>query len=253
MAARPKNNLDELQRRHAASTAPARPAPATPLRSTGKPKFKPAKSIATSTPSSVTVRKLPSFSTPGFNKPKPSLPAPDLSTSAADTSNLSVISISDSDSTAFNASTSSIPAKRLSSASPDEPLPPLSPKRPKTDHVPDKENIFRIDPPVNGKGKSREQTHHFIQPSTKATVGEALLQVSSAHSTTRAPETGPAALRLGLTSLSHDPDLEEKSEEELQGVITTALALIEACNKEIGAARADAGKPRDVLLCNLIK
>ncbi|KAI0332077.1 ATP-dependent DNA helicase [Cubamyces sp. BRFM 1775] len=42
------------------------------------------------------------------------------------------------------------------------------------------------------------------------------------------------------------------SEEELRGVCTTADALIEFCNKQVGAARADAGDPRDVLLCNLL-
>ena len=44
----------------------------------------------------------------------------------------------------------------------------------------------------------------------------------------------------------------QMSEEELRGVCTTADALIEFCNKQVGAARADAGDPRDVLLCNLL-
>ncbi len=75
MATRPKNNLDEIQRKYALAPASMKPVPSTPRASGSKvrvlvaslpssthtwlqAKFKPAKSIATSTPSSNVTGKL---------------------------------------------------------------------------------------------------------------------------------------------------------------------------------------------------
>ncbi|OJT14202.1 ATP-dependent DNA helicase hus2/rqh1 [Trametes pubescens] len=268
MATRPKNNLDEIQRKYALAPASMKPVPSTPRASGSKvrvlvaslpssthtwlqAKFKPAKSIATSTPSSnVTVRKLPSFSTPGFNKPK----LPPLA-SAADNS-LSVISISSTESTPYNASTSSIPVKRLSVGPPDVLIPRFSPKRAKTDHAPDKENFFRPDPSAKAKGKAREVPVTAIASPIPSFGHSSSHRPSPALSTTFSnsarSKTGAAELRSAFESLTHDADLEEKSEEDLRGVIASAQELIESCDKQVGAARIDAGEPRDVGFCNLL-
>ncbi|KAI0362779.1 ATP-dependent DNA helicase [Trametes cingulata] len=256
MAARPKNNLDELQRRQAAlSPAPLRYVPTTPRPSGSKSKFKPAKSIPTSAPgpSNVTVRKLPSFSTPGFNKPKPP-PVPSPAVNSAADNSLSIISVSSTESTPLNVSTSSIPVKRLSTGPPDELIPRGSPKRTKTDHVPDKENLFHDDVLDRGKGKAREQSYSVLQSSTNPTINRSNAQAAPTpvQSNGSGSGSGKAALRAAFEALIHDADLEEKSEEELRGVCTTAQLLIESCDKQVGAARADAGEPRDVGFCNLL-
>ncbi|KAH9857775.1 hypothetical protein C2E23DRAFT_805636 [Lenzites betulinus] len=248
MAARPKNNLDELKRARSAIPPLSTPAPSTPRSAAGKSKFKPTVTIPSSTPSTVTVRKLPPFSTPNLSKPKTPLFAP-VSTSTGDNSFSSIISISSTDTTPLRPSTSSVPAKRLSASFPDDLVPESPPKRPKTTHSVDKENRFHSDPSGKGKGRAHEVTPSAA-PSTTSASGLTVVHKSGPTNSIRS-KAGAAELRSSFEALAHDADLEEKSEEELRGVITTAQDLIEGCDRQVGAARADAGEPRDVALCNL--
>ncbi|KAI0637284.1 hypothetical protein C8Q77DRAFT_559783 [Trametes polyzona] len=183
MAARTKTNKDEVLRRLPLTPAPLKHTPSTPLATGSKSKFKPTRSIATSTPATthVTVRKPPPASTPAFEP----LPTSVASTLAADKS-LSIVSISSTDSTALDISTSSIPAKRLSFGPPEDIASRSSPKRPKTTHAPDKENHFRPDPPGKGKARAREARPHPGSTSS-----------------------GAAKLRASFESLTCDADLEE--------------------------------------------
>ena len=75
--------------------------------------------------------------------------------SAADNS-ISYIDVSSTESVSVNASTSSIPSKRLSSGSPEDLFSTISPKRFKTDHFLGKENIPYSDPKGKGKARARE-------------------------------------------------------------------------------------------------
>lgn len=188
---RPRNNLDELQRKHALPAASSPTKLTTPqtaaskvrpsfhtlfshnVTSPSQGKFKPAKSIPTSTPAAATgahfssqppfinllhvyssVKRLGSWSTPGFGKNKP---LPLKLPSAADNS-LSYIDVSSTESILPNASTSSIPTKRLSSGCPEDLFPAISPKRPKTDRLLDKENVPYSDPKGKGKARARDPT-----------------------------------------------------------------------------------------------
>ncbi|KAI8998921.1 hypothetical protein BD414DRAFT_476448 [Trametes punicea] len=267
MTARPKNNLDELQRRFGHSPVPQRPTPATPIAGSSKTKFKPANSLTTSTPSNVTgqfpsfvfntrsdscqVRQLPSFSTPGFNKPKP---PPLVSPSVADTSNLSIISVSSTDTAPIHESASSIPVKRISSGCSDDLRSHGSPKRARTNQPPDKENHSPVDSFDKDKSRARQhrQERGGSMPSNSPTTAVASVQGTFLRNAQDKLGTGAAALRAHFQELPHDADFEGKSEEELRGVCTTADNLVEFCNKQIGAARADAGDPRDVAFCNLL-
>ncbi|CDO69123.1 hypothetical protein BN946_scf185042.g25 [Trametes cinnabarina] len=259
MAARPRNNLHEHDRQIGGTpTPPARVMPASPLAIGSKQcpqsKFKVSKSITSSTPSNVTVRSLPTFSTPGFNKATAPV-ATAISPSVADASNLSIISVSSTDSAPPNASNSSVPAKRVSSGSPADLLPTFSPKRQRTDHILNKENRCPIDTFDKGKGRARDLTQERDHRSTVTSLSTSLtvqprVQTPPSHN---AQCTLPAtALHAALGTLPHDAGLEEMSEEELRGVCSTSDSLLEWCNKQIGAARADAGDPRDVVFCNIL-
>ncbi|KAI0822656.1 P-loop containing nucleoside triphosphate hydrolase protein [Trametes gibbosa] len=248
MTARPKNNLDELKRTRSALPSTTTPiAPITPRSAPGKAKFRPAPA-ASSTPSGVTVRKLPSFSTPGFNKPKPPSLAP-TAPSAADSSFSSIISISSTDTTPLHASTSSIPAKRISATFPDNLGPDSPPKRPKTIHSVDKENLFLFDSAPKGKGRLQQATP-FGTASPISSSG--LIQVHRPGPSTVSAHSNSIRSKAGAADLyaSFEADLEEKTDEELCGVINTAQELIQSCDRQVGAARAGAGEPRDVALCD---
>ncbi|KAI9056667.1 hypothetical protein FKP32DRAFT_1438968 [Trametes sanguinea] len=254
MAARPKNNLNEHVRRIGGTpTPPARVMPASPLATGSKPKFKVSKSLTSSTPSHVAVRPPPSFSTPGFDKPKPA-PQAANSSSVADASNLSIISISSTDSTALNTSTSSIPAKRVSSGSPADLFPDSPPKRPKTDNALNKENRFPVNSISYANGRARNRAGSDQPASTGGSSSSSTTRpVASTPPSHNVQGTLPAtALHAALTALPHDAGLEEMSEEELRGVCSTSDSLLEWCNKQIGAARADVGDPRDAAFCNIL-
>lgn len=145
----------------------------------------------------------------------------------------------------------------------------------KTDHAPDKENFFGPDPSAKGKGKAREVPVIAVASPIPSSGHSSSHRPSPALSSTlsNAPrsKTGAAELCSAFESLTHDADLEEvrnahvpfgpprlnhaqqKSEEELRGVIASAQQLIESCDRQVGAARVDAGEPRDVAFCNLLK
>ena len=95
-------------------------------------------------------RKLASFSTPNFGKSKP----PPLNYPSAFDNNPSYVNVSSAESTPHNASSSRVPAKRLSTGAPEDVVPRVSPKRPKTSHQPDKENEFQASSSQD-KGKAR--------------------------------------------------------------------------------------------------
>ena len=149
------------------------------------------------------VRKLGSFSTPGFNKVKPQ---PLNYPSAADNS-ISYVNVSSTESTPLNASTSSIPIKRQSSGSSEGLAPPSPPKRPKTAHLPNKENIFHADSGKDkGKGRAREPPRSSAPPagSVQPPVTTFLSNVQSSSSRGKA-----TTLRATWEALPIDVDLHE--------------------------------------------
>lgn len=149
------------------------------------------------------VRKLQSFSTPGFNKVKPQ---PLQYPSVADNS-VSYVNVSSAESTPLSASTSSIPVKRFSAGSSEDLVPPSPPKRFKTAHPPDKENIF-FDESRKGKGRAREPpraTVHLAGPSRP--------QSATLHTHVNQPSTPSkpltTTLRASFDALPLDIDLDQ--------------------------------------------
>ena len=299
---RPRNNLDELQRKHAQSTVSSPTKPATPQTGGGKvsasdpgfslpfdtsatqAKFKPAKSVSSSTPatstgtaaasqpivarftSHPTVKRLGSWSTPGFNKNKP----PPLNCPSAADNSISYVDVSSTETVSVNTSTSSIPTKRLSSGGAEDLFPHVSPpKRPKTDHVPDKENVFRSDPKGKGKGRARDPADLSITTHTPShnTLPSPHIQIYPPAQRSRTS----TSLRIAFEGLTHDADLPEvwsvivslsilisfiipkKSEDELRGVCNTANELSEVCNKLIGAARLSPDVYQDIEFLTVLR
>ncbi|KAI0933765.1 hypothetical protein AcV5_010489 [Taiwanofungus camphoratus] len=149
----PQNNLDDLRRKQGGTTTPAL-SPATPATAQSKTsKFKPSKSL--NTPEHVTVRKppttLPSFSTPGFGKTKPT----PLRNIPAAGRNLPCVDVSSTESTPLSASSPIVPIKRTSSDSSCDCEAAGATKRSRVDPAFEKENVFLVD--HKGKGKGREQ------------------------------------------------------------------------------------------------
>ncbi|KAI1790725.1 hypothetical protein LXA43DRAFT_468706 [Ganoderma leucocontextum] len=201
---RPRNNLDELQRKHALPAVSSPTKLATPQTGGGKGKFKPAKSIPASTPATATVKRLGSWSTPGFGRTKPS---PLTFPSVADNS-VSYIDVSSTESIPGNASTSSIPSKRLSSGCPEDLFPTISPKRPKTDHVLGKENFPYSDPKGKGKARAREPP----RPPVSIRTQPSHIALPNPHTQAYAPLQLPKpvlSLRVAFEALAPEADLRE--------------------------------------------
>ncbi|PCH34939.1 hypothetical protein WOLCODRAFT_168112, partial [Wolfiporia cocos MD-104 SS10] len=162
----PKNNLEELRRRHLGGGTPA-PGPSPPVSVTHgsqadgekKSKFKPSRSINNS--DKVTALQahnpLPSFSTPGFGKKKP---VPARSTP--------IVEVSSAESSPDDASTSRLPVKRLSSDSSWDVGHPAPIKRLKIAALKDKENGSAAES-SRDKGKGREQPYRTIGRSSHST------------------------------------------------------------------------------------
>ena len=148
------------------------------------------------------VRKLPSFSTPNYGKAKPT----PLNHTSACNNTPSYVSISSTESTPLDASTSSIPTKRLSSGAEDI-VPRISPKRPKIDHPSDKENIFHRSSSQVAKGKARAKDQPSLTSRAPIQPPLPALHIPSDHSPL--PGNSTATLRAAFEALPYDADLSE--------------------------------------------
>ena len=148
------------------------------------------------------VRKLASFSTPNYGKVKP----PPLNFPSAIDNSPSYVSVSSTESTPLNASTSSVPAKRSSSGVPDDLIPRTSPKRSKTNHLPEKENIFRSSSQSKGKASARD-------PPLATPLGPFRTPLPAPRFTahpSRIPDNAVAtSLRAAFESIACDADLHQ--------------------------------------------
>ncbi|OBZ75722.1 ATP-dependent DNA helicase hus2/rqh1 [Grifola frondosa] len=227
----PRNNLDDLRRRRTNNPILT---PATPPVAQKVSKFKPAKS--TISLENVTVRKpvsaLPSFSTPGFGRGKPT----PLRTSATVDNTTSYVDVSSAESTPLNVSTSSIPVKRTSSDNSFELDSPASSKRARVDQIHGKENVFVPDLRDKGKGRARCFTRPFergLPNATKLpTSGEQTRATSSISLSDNSP---PRAFPLDWS------DLFTKSDSQLRILLDATLE----CRSQLSELTSNCGLDED--------